>query len=686
MLQPIQDALRRNEFDTAIRLAREGLASLPSSPDLLHLLALGLMQKGQHQEGEDALTQAIALAPHRGAFLVTRAELAFARGDLDSAYADLRNGIEQDPNLLAGYVGLARLDVLRGDLDSAEGRIKYGRRIEAENPALLRAEGELELARGNLDAALSALDRAVRQQPNNPELHFGLAMVFQRRGLPAVAAQALRNTLRLAPGMRVAERMLVTVLIDANEPKAAQDALVEVLRKEPGDAGGWALLGQLALGLGNVPGGEQAYLQSLALEPEQPALLTGVMEIWERAQAGERARTALDALLQQHSQSVSLWNARFSLDAVRPEGEAVLQRWREAQPGSLDVEEAAAQSANARGEREQAEALARAVLDKDPERVGAQLVMVRAERDRDPEAALERLAALAQRPSNTGLQRGIASLRGMLLDRLDRTGDALEVWLGVHAVEPGSAPLGLPLPGFLPPGPPLAADAPRGGDIRFLWALPGTPIGAVLSCVGILVPCLVDRFNSQNRVDGLGPLRPEAGHHGEQGAEALWRQQLALRGVEQPRQVIDVLPHVDAEILAALPDARLLVLVADPREVLLNWIAFGSLQSYAVQDPRVLAAWLADAVTVLQSRLQDAPERTHVLRVEALAADPQPALAEAVRFLGLEGEAGDYVQARGEPSTVLELPLGRWRHYTQGGLGEALAMLTPAAEALGYEP
>lgn len=683
MLQPIQDALIRNQHDSAIRLAREALVSMPSSPDLLHLLALGLLHKGQQEEGEDALTQAIALAPHRGAFLVTRGELAFARGKHEAASEDLKAAIEQDPNLLAGYVGLARLEMMRGDFESAEGRIKYGRRIDPDNPALLRVEGELAMARGDLDAALSALDRAVKQQPNNPELHFDLAMVFQRRGIPAVAAQALRNTLRLAPGLRVAERMLVSVLLDANEPQAAQDVLLEILKKEPGDAGAWGLLGGIALGLGNAQGCEQATLQSLAIEPEQPALISRLLELWTRAQAAPRARAALDGLLQHHPQSGSLWNARFSLDALNPEGEAVLQRWRAAQPDSLDAMEAAAQRASALGDQTEAEALAREVLDKEPLRVGASLVLLRRERHEAPEAALERLAALAARPLNMGLLRNIASVRGVLLDSLERVDEALAAWLGVHVIEPDQPLPGLPLPGILPAGPALAEDAPRGAEARLLWPLPGTPVGVLLNSLGTLAPFLIDRFNSQERTDGLGPLRPEGGHHGPQGAEAQWREQLVARGAT-PAQLVDVLPHVDPEILSALPDARLLVLIADPRELLLNWIAFGSLQNYAVQSPQLMAQWLAQTLSVLQGRLQAAPERTHVLRLEELAADPTAALSAAAGFLGLEGEPGDYQQARGQASEVIELPSGRWRSYSGTALGEAFEILAPAAEALGY--
>jgi predicted Zn-dependent protease len=684
MLQPIQDALRRTDYDTAVRLAREALSSLPSSPDLLHLLALGLFHKGQHAEGEDVLAQAIALAPHRGAFLVTRGELAFARGNRESARQDLKAAIEQDPNLLAGYVGLARIEMMAGDFEAAEGRIKYGRRIDAEHPGLLRVEAELGMARGDLDAALSALDRAVKQQPNNPELHFDLAVVFQRRGLPAVAAQALRNTLRLAPGLRVAERMLVTVLLDANETKEAQDLLLQILRKEPEDAGGWGLLGQIAHSLGNLPGAEQATLQSLVIAPEQPALIARLLELWSRADALPRARAAFDALLEKHPQSTPLWNARFSLDVATSEGETVLARWRSAQPESLDVLEADAQRASTLGEHERAEAIAREVLEHDPQRVAASMVLARSERERDPETALVRLAALAQRPLNLGLLRSIASLRGLLLDRLDRRDQALEAWMEVHVVEPGQPLPGPPLPAVLPEGPELAADAPRGADARLLWPLPGTPVGAVLNSLGALAPFLVDRFNSTQRIDGLGPLRPQAGHHGEQGADAAWREQMLKLGLT-PEQAVDVLPHADRAILSALPDARLLVLLADPRELLLNWIAFGSLQGYAVQNPTLMAGWLAESLSMLVERLAAAPDRTRLLRVEALRADPQQALREAAEFLGLQGEPGDYAAARGVgQGEIFELAPERWRMYAPGVMAEAFERLAPIAEALGY--
>jgi tetratricopeptide (TPR) repeat protein len=683
MLQPIQDALRRNDNDTAIRLAREALASLPSSPDVLHLLAVGLFQKGQFGEATDTLAQAIALAPDRAGFYVTRGEVALVRGDLDGAYADLSAAVVQDPNNLGAYLGLARIDLARNDLAAAERRLKFAQKIQADNPLVLRLQGQLALAAGQADAAIAAFNEALKRQPNSAELHFEQGMALQRRGLTAVAAQALRNAVRLAPNLLPARRMLVTLLLEGNEIEAGRNELAEVLKRQPQDAGGWGLMGGLQLSLGEFEAGEQSTLRSLAIQPNQPALVQRLVELWARTGGDERARYSLDELLKHHPQSLVLWNARFSLDAVLPAGEEVLARWRAAMPGDLDVEEAAAQRAEALDQLDEAAAVAQAVIDKDPQRIGANLVLARIERDRAPEAAVQRLATLSEQPLPASLRRSVGILHGALLDSLGRCEDAARVWLQSYLPAQGEPPAGLPLPGFLPAGPALAADAPRGADARLLWPLPGTPAVALCKALQPATQILIDRFGPETRRDGLGPLRPNAGHHGEQGADALWRERLAARG-RSPEQVIDVLPHVDAALRSAMPDARLLVFIADPRDLLLNWIAFGSLQGYQMPPAEALAEWLDAALDVLAQERASAPDRLHLLSAEALEQDAAGALADALRFYGLEGAPGEYAPTTIGQGPALRLPAGRWRAYAEGPLAEAFARLGARAEAFGY--
>jgi len=683
MLQPIQEALRRNDNDTAIRLAKHALTSLPSSPDLLHLLALAQLQKGLHEEGEETLTQAIALAPERSAFHVTRADLSASRGDVNGAESHLKTAISHDPNQLAGYLGLARIALSRGQVDAAETQLKVAKRVNADHPTVLRIQGQIALTRNDTQGAIAALNRAAQLQPSNPELHFELAVAFQRHRLPAVAAQALRNAIKLNPSMAVAQRLLVSVLLEGGEKEEARTQLQELLKQRPADPGGWGLLGGIELDFGNAPAAEHALLQSLVLAPEQPLLVSRLLDLWNRTEAGERARTGLDAVLKHQPGSAMLWNARFGLDALGDDGVAVLQRWREAMPDTPDADEADAQRAEALGDTARAEELAESVVKREPGRVGAAMVLVRRDRRSDPQAAIARLAELSREPLDPGIKRSVSALLGALLDQLNHTEQAFAAWSGSVRVDGDSQTGGQTLPAFLPAGPELAGKSPRGSDIRLLWALPGSPARAVFNALGKAQALLVDRFHSDDRRDGLGPLRARDGHHGAEGAEALWRKQLADLGVD-PATVVDALPHCDAAMLSSIPEARLLVLVADPRDLLLSWIAFGSAQGYIIETPELLARWLAQACEVLVQRRKAAPDRTALLKVEALQSDPEAALAGAARFLGMDGEPGPYSATDGDSDSTLKLAPGRWRAYS-GVLGEAFATLQPAAVALGYE-
>lgn len=685
MLQSIHEALRLGDSGRAAELAREGLNQLPSNPDLLHLLAVALLRQGETAEAEESLERAIVLAPERAAFYVLRAELAFARRQLSKALDDLGRAIGQDPNHLGAYLLQGRIGLSRGDAEAAEASLKRAQRVEPEHPGVLRLAGQVALARNQPDAAISALTRALELRPQTLELYVELAMAYQGRGLPAVAVQSLRRALQVDPRAESVQRMLVQMLLEAQETEAARDELKRVLDKRPQDAGAWGLMGEIEGALGRFEAAEKATLRSLEIEPAQPALVERLMRYWASQGQIERARSALDALLVKQPASSLLWNARFGLDAAEPGGAEVLVRWRAAAPAAAaEIDEAEAQRAEALGEMDEAERLALRALDADPQRVGAALVLVRLDRERAPEKAIERLRELTQQPLAIGLKRSIHALLGSLLDGLDQCSEALAVWRAGQAIDTASKePLpGLPLPGFPPAGPALAADAARGASMRLLWALPGTAAISVFNALGPAAPVLTDRFGSDARKDGLGPLRPEVGHHGEQGAETAWRANLQARG--WPTEgVIDALPHCDPALLSAAPDARLLALIADPRDLLLSWLAFGSVQDYMIDKPDLLSKWLGLACRTLIDRRKSEPQRTALLRMEDLREKPEQALSEALSFFGIEGQPGAYQGAAGANPNALELPVGRWRAYRQD-LAEAFAELTPLAVELGY--
>jgi hypothetical protein len=156
-------------------------------------------------------------------------------------------------------------------------------------------------------------------------------------------------------------------------------------------------------------------------------------------------------------------------------------------------------------------------------------------------------------------------------------------------------------------------------------------------------------------------------------------------GGVDPGTAIDWLPYYDGRVASQLPDARLLAVIDDPRDLLLNWMAFGAPQGMA-PAPEVAATWLAARLQGVVSRIEAGDAALCRIDSTDLLRDPDAAAARVQAFLGL----GDglpverLLQARtgiGGLPTAFEP--GHWRAYAEP-LAAAFARLQPLATQLGY--
>jgi hypothetical protein len=126
----------------------------------------------------------------------------------------------------------------------------------------------------------------------------------------------------------------------------------------------------------------------------------------------------------------------------------------------------------------------------------------------------------------------------------------------------------------------------------------------------------------------------------------------------------------------ALPGTKLLLVLADPRDMLLDWLQRGTYVRYGIESHTAIAAWLAGVLQQLAGLMEGGFVAHSVVRIDAVADDAQ-ALAAAV---------GDAVGQQMEPAEIVgpgRYPPGHWRHYAQA-LAEPFALLTPVAVRLGY--
>ena len=700
MSDPVLDALRRGDPAAAVAAAETALRERPDDADAHHLHGVALLLAGRPEQAEPSLERAIALAPDRPLYHTSRSALALAGGDLEAAGRGLDQAATLDPNRLHVYLAQAQLAMARNDLAEAEQRITLALRVDGNHPRVLLALGNLRLAKGEDEAALKAFLEAAKRAPDDASVQSSTGVAFLRRNLPDFAEQSLRNALATEPGHPPALRALLGLLLRQGRAEDALALAREAVEARPGHAAdGWALVGDLEAMLGRQAAAEQAFARALELAPDHRTALTALITLLIQAGEHGRARELLEGRLLLDPGHELGWVLRQAVEGDPGAALAVARRWQSARPESAGAAEALALLAEAQGDLARAEQQADAALARDPARLAAQLVKARAELRHTPRAALERLRPLCRQPRDARWLQALLGWAGHAADAAGEPAEAVQYWLANHGLVEGPA-TELPAYGALDDTLRQRAQAARAAagtgseQPLFLVGAPGSGVeraGLLLRGQDAL-PLLDERFVSPMRGDGF--LRPDYPRwlSGDLAAamdvQAAWRNGVSARQLDPAQPLIDWLPHFDARQLAvlpaALPAARFLLALRDPRDMLLNWLAWGTIHRFAVRDPVEAAGWLNQALLHLGEIASVFP--LVELRGEALETDREAAAVELARALDWPAPpdttrlAQSLHTAEGWPSA---LPAGSWRRY-RDVLDAAFAALGPAVARFGY--
>ena len=685
MLERSIEHHRLGRFGEAEQGYRARLADQPDDVEALQLLGMLRYQLGDSDEGRRLLERARELAPEHPGVILTLASMRFRDGDHEGARRGFHEALAFDPNLAGAHAGLGQLALMREERDKAEQHFRVALRA-AEEPHALAGLGSLLLERGDAEGALRHLGRAAELAPDDAMIQMSLGQAFARRNTPAFAEQAFRNALRLRPDLHAARHWLGSLLIRERRIAEAEEQYRALL---PID--GFELTA--LLGLGDAARADQrfdeaasAYRAVLAREPAHAVAARALA--WSLAQVGrhDEAIATYDAALERSPGDDELRSARADLLTLVGRFPQAAAGWRELierNPANLFARSRLAIVSEYLGEVGEAQAHAELALQAqdDPE---MQLVRVRALlRAGEFDAAHAALDALAQHPLSAGQRRLRSNYLGRVHDRRGEPVEAVrcfvEAQAGVAAAVP---PLADPRPELEaalaePAGEPWA-DAPV-----LLLGTPGSGVERVAALLadqpGLLV--LRDRLDARSRADGFsqpnfqawcGELDPAA------RAALRERWQAPLRGVDiGGRTVVDWLPRWDAHQLAlvrrAMPGTRIVVVERDPRDALLNWLAFGWAPGFPCGDLEGAVAWLARARRHLQHGLALDDPRHLVVAADPLLDGRAGAGDELARFLGLAAiEPGRHAQsmAIGLGGLPVRFPAGHWKNYREALSGE----------------
>lgn len=692
MQERIFAALRRGANAEALTLARVAVAEAPHDAHAYALLAHAERANGDQVAAQHAIARAVLLAPEDANLHFQRAGFLLNDHKLSEAQAALTRTLDLDPNQFPAYILQAQMAIGRGEIDEAERLQRSAARLSPDHVWVKTLEGMIALRRGDGARAQTLLIRAAEQMPDDLQVLYALGFAHLNQRQFAFAEQAFRKIIDLSPAMHGLRGLLADLLLQQQRPDEALEVLQPLL-DNPATATPALkrMTAELEMAMGRQESAIQRLREALAEDPRDARAWSLAIEIWRRTGDVADARTTLDTALERHPEAARLWQLRLAFEPEGGDGAmAVVDRWLAAMPEHVLALEAAMHLHEARGDTDAVDALAQRIIAIEPGRSSAEMrVLDRMIRDR-PEDAIAHIEGLIAKAGDDEAKRGLMPWLGYAQDRAGRYDEAAGTWIALNASE-ATARWPLTSPG--PAGPvggvwPDAATAvPGTPPVAYLWGAPGSGVEKVAAVIGHAgYPLRADRFAPNPPQDPLqNPDTIAALNDGKLTPERLlaeWRAALPARGIRDGI-VVDWLPFWDNAFLKMLrplqPGAIVMVALRDPRDMLLEWLAFGSSMPYGIASPIDAALWMARQLQHVVALRKDNLQPHKIVATDHALTNVEAFAAEVGGGLGLE-------EIRVPPAEALgtqRFAFGHWRHYAKP-LAEPFALLSQVAQTLGY--
>lgn len=678
MLHDVMTALRAGDAATALASATRWTAAEPDNAEARLWLAHAHGAAGDLAGAAEAIDRALALAPDRADLLTLRASLDLQGRDYAKAEAGFHAALAQDPNQFGAYIALASLALARGDRGDAERRVAYAKRIQPEHPRVLLLEAQLAAGTAEAERVLPLLTAAAERAPDDALVMAALGLAFFERNHFAFAAEALRKTLALSQASPALHGALIAALDAQGLDDEAAAVAEQWVQRQPGAAPAHWARAQRRMRAGQWAAAREDLDAVLAVFPQQPQAFEMAMQALGQLEGPHAVLAALDARLAADPGFALAWRLRLNLGAPA-DVPALVERWLAAAPGHPAALDVAATLAEREGRLGEALNYAEQALAGEPRLLESALLRARATALLDPEAAVNRMATLMASAATPEQARSMAGWQAHAFHRAGRVDEALRAW---GRMWKGGPDFGVPLSNPEPAS--AAAPTADGGAGILLWGPPGSRVERVHAA---LVPVaasrlMVDRFRQPMRDDGFNVLRAAPGHPLAGTAER-WRAPLEQVGLD-PATLIDAMPFWDGWTQATLHGTRLVAVLRDPRDLLLNWMAWGSAAGFVFPSPSVAAAWLHRGLSQFLEAEDAHPASVLRLDADLLDRDPEAFAGQLVTAFNLD-TTPDLAAARALATAAnggpTDFPAGTWRQYAEplkalfGPLGELAVKL-----------
>jgi len=695
MLEDLIQLHRAGRLDEAEDGYRQLLAQSPDDAEVLHLLGILRAQRGDVAEGLQQVERAAELAPDNAACQHTLGEMYLAEGKLDDAAQAYDAARQLNPNLASAYGGLGQVALLRGDIDAAESHFKVALRADENDVQAITGLGNVARARGDSARALQLLTQAAELAPDDALIQASYAQAMLDEGMLDFAAKALDNALAVKPDFPPAQVLRAEVYVRKGEHAAALPLFESLLARGEQTARARTGLGDIARAAGRHDEAIAQYDEALR---GQPDLHHAAIRRADSLARSGRAAQAIDDLrgyVARHPESVKAHIGLAQLLLQTGRFDEAIAVWTAAEshwPDDLNLKAQHALTLDRAGRTD-------AALAKAEQAAGSPRPAVAMLRARgallagDPAAAVQRLQRIDDarfEDAPPRLARRRQRLLGLAYDGLEQWPAAAAAFVRAQQMSTARLPELASLDAATEAGLRQLAGEPalaetRAGAPILLCGLPGSGVAQVAALLADQPGWFVRRERFEAAPDFISaPFDARLVAPFDQAALAVlarrYRRPLERAQVADTTQVVDWLPALDARVVPAikraLPGTRLLIVAREPQDMLLNWLAFGWSEGFAMAEPLDGARWMRLAAAHLELAARLLP--THRADADALLAKGGSAARRQLgEDLGLGGLAWGPL-ARGARKGRGGLPVsfvaGHAAHYREV-LAEAFAAL-----------
>lgn len=266
----------QGRVDDAMALYQQIVEAEPNHAGAIHLLGVGLSQKGQFKLAAQFIQNAIVLNAAIPEFHLNLGNALMGMEEWEAAEYAYGRATALRAQMPEAWFGLGNARARQNRTEEAISAHQQALNLRPDFAEALLNMGQLLLSVQRLDPAVTALARAGNLRPLDPQPRYMMGQALEIAGYPDEAATLYSSLVELA-------QCPVSLLFDAGNRLAAMrhhEPAVEcykcAVQRASGEVELWNNMANSLRALDRLDDARNAYAQALALAPDAPAILSNL--------------------------------------------------------------------------------------------------------------------------------------------------------------------------------------------------------------------------------------------------------------------------------------------------------------------------------------------------------------------------------------------------------------------------